>query len=286
VNLAATDPAAAGQTVAFAPADETTPAGTAVLLVEPSRTQAVIIRKYLQDLGFGETISASSGQQALALACESLPRVVITALHLPDMTGVQLAQQIRGGCKEAAPGFVLISSEAESSGIGSLSKCGKAVLLNKPFTSVQLAEALQVVSGKCQLENPVPEGSRGRGTLRVLIVDDSTPARLHIRKVLEGLGLAQFVEAADGAQAVATVARERFDLIVTDYNMPYLDGRGLIAYLKTDPSSATVPIIMVTTETDPVKLAAVRELGVAAVCDKSFRAEDVRGVIDALVRTP
>jgi CheY-like chemotaxis protein len=82
------------------------------------------------------------------------------------------------------------------------------------------------------------------------------------------------------------LARERFDLIVTDYNMPYLDGCGLAAYLKTDPSTATVPVIMVTTEEDPIKLAAVRKLGVAAVCDKNFRAEDVRGVIDSLVRTP
>jgi serine/threonine-protein kinase len=286
VDLTATDPAVANQTVAFVRADEPAPGGTTILLVEPSRTQAVIIRKYLQELGFEEAVTATSGRQALTVTRESLPRLVISAIHLPDMTGVQLAQQIRGELKEAAPGFVLISSEVESSEIGSLSNCGKAVLLQKPFTSAQLAEALKLASGKGQLDGPAPGGSRQRGALRVLIVDDSTPARLHIRKVLEGLGLAQFTEAADGAQAVAAVARERFDLIVTDYNMPYLDGRGLIAYLKTDPSAATVPVIMVTTETDPAKLAAVRELGVAAVCDKSFRAEQVRGVIDALVSTP
>jgi serine/threonine protein kinase len=286
VNLAPPDPNDATRTVAFAPADVPALAGMTVLLVEPSRTQAVIIRNYLQDLGFEETITTTTGQQALTSARTTLPRVVISALHLPDMTGMQLARQIRGECTGAAPGFILISTEAESTGIGSLSTCGKAVLLHKPFTSVQLAETLKLVTGKSQLEGASLGESRERRSLRVLIVDDSVPARLHIRNVLAGFGLERFVEAGDGAQAVAAVAREPFDLIVTDYNMPYLDGGGLVAYLRSNPSTTTVPIIMVTTERDPVKLEPVRRLGVAAVCDKSFQAEEVSRIIDSLVRTP
>jgi two-component system chemotaxis response regulator CheY len=285
VNLPTTGATEANQTVAFEMDDVPGPAGTSILLVEPSRTQAVIIRKYLQELGFAEVVAAPSGQKALEIARTSPPQVVLSALHLPDMTGVQLAQQFRGEGNAEAPGFVLISSEAESAGVGTLSKCGKAVLLHKPFTPAQLAEALQLVSGKGQLELPAAAAARERGTLHVLIVDDSTPARLHARRVLEGLGLRQFVEAADGAQAVAAVAREPFDLIVTDFNMPYLDGLGLAAYLKQNPSTAAVPIIMVTTETDPGKLDAVRQLGVT-VCDKSFRADEVRGILDAMVGTP
>jgi CheY-like chemotaxis protein len=117
-------------------------------------------------------------------------------------------------------------------------------------------------------------------------VDDSTPARLHMRSVLASLGLSHVVEAADGAQAVAAVARETFDLIVTDYNMPFMDGSGLVGYLKQNPSTASVPIIMVTSEQDPVKLAAVRQLGVAAICDKNFPLDTVRKIIDELVKTP
>jgi two-component system chemotaxis response regulator CheY len=102
-----------------------------------------------------------------------------------------------------------------------------------------------------------------------------------VRNVLSSLGLGQFVEAADGAEAVAALARDTFDLIVTDYNMPFMDGRGLIGYVKQNPATAGVPIIMVTTETDPAKLAAVRKLG-ATVCNKSFPADMVRSIIDQL----
>jgi serine/threonine-protein kinase len=265
---------------------ENAPSGTTILLAEPSRTQAIIIRKYLQELGFAEVLTTTSGQNALESARTSRPRVVISALHFPDMTGVQLAQKIRDEFKASAPGFVLISSEAESAGADSLSKCGKTVLLHKPFTRVQLFEALQLIAGEDSLKEQAVAGSKELAALRVLVVDDSAAARLHVRDVLDGLCTAQFTEAADGAQAVAAVARQRFDLIVTDYNMPYLDGRGLVAYLKNDPSTTKVPIIMVTTEKDPNRIAAVRHLGVAAVCDKSFRAEEVRGVIESLVRAP
>jgi len=272
-------PAATDQTINFKAASSGVPR-LKVLLVEPSRTQSGIIRKYLQLQGVQDIVTAASGQEALTAVRAQRPDAIVSALHLPDMTGVQLAQQVRAEARGVAPGFVLISSEAESSDVGSLSKCGKAVLLRKPFIPEQLLEALRVVSESAQPDSAAKDHSR----LRVLIVDDSTPARLHIQSVLKGLGLAHFVEAADGAQAVAAVAREPFDLIVTDYNMPFMDGRGLVGYLKQNPATAPVPIIMVTTETDPAKLEAVRRLGVAAVCDKSFQPEIVRKIIDEHVR--
>jgi serine/threonine protein kinase len=251
-----------------------------VLLVEPSRAQSGIIRSYLQAQGIRDIVKVASGQEAFQSVRTNVPDAIVCAMHLPDMTGIQLAQRIRAETKSAALGFVLISSEAESAEAGSLSKCGNAVLLHKPFTAEKLREALTLVSDQAQ------SAKSTRGKLRVLIVDDSTPARLHIRRVLKGLGLSQFVEAADGAQAVAATTTGTFDVIVTDYNMPFMDGRGLVGYLKQNPATASVPIIMVTTETDSAKLEAVRQLGVAAVCEKSFPPEVVENVIDQLLRKP
>jgi len=207
-----------------------------VLLVEPSRTQSGIIRKYLQVQGIQNIAAAASGQEALQSVRAERPDTIISALHLPDMTGVQLAQQVHAEMTATAPGFVLISSEAEGSDAGSLSRCGKAVLVKKPFTPEQLLDALRVVWKPLQPVSPTER----RSTIRVLIVDDSTPARMHIRRsVLTEMGLADIVEAPDGAQAVAAVAGESFDLIVTDYNMPFMDGRGLVGYLsRTRPRRA------------------------------------------------
>jgi serine/threonine-protein kinase len=260
-----------------------------VMLVEPSRTQSAIIRQHLQGQGVQEIAVAATGKDALEALRTQRPDVVVCALHLPDMSGLHLAEQIRAASASAPPAFVLISSEAESKEVGSLSRLGKAILLKKPFTAPQLGEALRFVStgppGSSAAQEKLPGSLTPRKQLRVLIVDDSAAARLHIRGVLTGLGLSQFAEAPDGARAVAAVAGSRFDLIITDYNMPYMDGGSLVAYLKQNPATAGVPVIMVTTEKDPAKLEAVRQLGVAAVCDKSFPAENVQKVIDRLVHS-
>ena len=92
----------------------------------------------------------------------------------------------------------------------------------------------------------------------------------------------KIIEAADGAEALTVLGREALDLVVTDYNMPYLDGRGLIDFIRHRSAVPSVPIIVVTTETDPNKLEAVRRLGVTAICDKSFKPEVVRGVLGKL----
>src|SRR5262249_33222096 len=117
-----TGTAAAGQqTVDLGPASTPPPlppppggggrgGGATVLLVEPSRSQAVIIRGYLQKLGFQDIPTTPSGQKALEIARAASPKVVISAMHLADMTGVQLAQKMRAEGPLSSTGFILITS--------------------------------------------------------------------------------------------------------------------------------------------------------------------------------
>jgi two-component system chemotaxis response regulator CheY len=256
-----------GKTIDARPASTRETAGMTVLLVEPSRSQAVIIRGYLQKLGFPDVPTASSGQQALESARAAPPRVVISAMHLADMTGLQLEQKLRVEESLSLTGFILITSQADAREANSLSQVGNIVRLPKPFDLDHLAQALSVATSRSS-------------DLRVLVVDDSAAARSHIRGVLAGLGLHQIVEAPDGVEAVSLLERETFGLVVTDYHMPRLDGRGLIEFIRRRSSTPAVPVIVVTTETDPGKLDAVRQLGVSAICDKSFKPEVVRAVLE------
>jgi CheY-like chemotaxis protein len=92
-----------------------------VVLVEPSRTQSAIIRKYLPAQGVQHIVAVASGQEALQVIRSEPPDALVSALHLADMAGVQLAQRVREEVKAAEPGFVLISSEGESSEADTLS---------------------------------------------------------------------------------------------------------------------------------------------------------------------
>jgi two-component system chemotaxis response regulator CheY len=119
--------------------------------------------------------------------------------------------------------------------------------------------------------------------LRVLVVDDSVASRHHLRRLLEQLGIEQIVEAADGKQAVSVLQESMFDLVITDYNMPEMDGRELTEYIRTESWQAEVPILMVTSEQNMGRLAAVERAGVSAICDKPFEASSIRRLIsDAL----
>jgi two-component system chemotaxis response regulator CheY len=275
---------AAAQTTAVEAAFSLAHAGQKVLLVEPSRAQAVIVRNLLQELGVGDIRVARSGAEALEMAKRERPSIAISAMHLPDMTGVQLAHGMRADGSTSGVGFVLITSQGDSERLSLSDTSARTVRLPKPFDREGLAQALGA-AGNASPQTPAPS-SDALARLRTLIVDDSAAARVHVRGVLQSLGLSHFVEAADGARAVAALAGDRFDLIITDYNMPYMDGRGLVGFLKQNPATAAIPIVMVTTETDPNALAAVRTLGVAAVCDKSFPPEAILSIIDGLVHKP
>ena len=247
-------------------------AGLTVLLVEPSRAQAVIIRNYLRELGAADIHAAASGRQALDLLRGARPGpgrpvAVLSAMHLADMTGAHLAQQMRAAAGPSPLHFVLITSEADRKGASFSDLAAGTVLLHKPFDRERLAQALAPALSQ--------RGAGPAGNVRVLLVDDSAAARSHLRGVLTGLGFHRCTEAADGFEAIALLGKERFDLVVTDYNMPNLDGRGLVDFIRHHSANPAVPIVMVTTETDPAKLDAVRRLGVSAVCDKSFKPEAV-----------
>jgi serine/threonine protein kinase len=262
------------------------------LIVEPSRVQASIMRKYLEAQDLTVSAVVGTGADALAAVRQHKPDAVLCSYHLTDTSGVDLAGLLHAELAEAAPGFVLVSSEDDGSKAGAMSRLARTVVLLKPFTPEQLVLALGLATGKSLIAK-APESSlagvpslkpakRDRSTIKVLIVDDSTVCRIHEKQVLEQLGFRTFLEAADGANAIAAATREPIDLIVTDYNMPLMDGFALVSYLKQTAATAKVPIVMVTTETDAAVLDPVRKLGVAAVFEKSFPKEEVNALMDRL----
>jgi len=84
--------------------------------------------------------------------------------------------------------------------------------------------------------------------LKVLVVDDSPTMRQLIISALRRVGDFQLVEASDGLDGLKKLGADKFDLILTDLNMPVMDGLKLIAMVRNDPLHRTVPIVIITTE--------------------------------------
>lgn len=111
-------------------------------------------------------------------------------------------------------------------------------------------------------------------TASILTVDDSASLRMAIRIALTGAGYT-VTEAADGAEGLAKATETRFDLIVTDLNMPNMDGLEMIRALRQQPAQAGIPIIFLTTESDDAMKAQAKAAGATGWLVKPFQAEQL-----------
>lgn len=251
------------------------------MMVEPSETQGKIITRALRQAGLQHICAVRSGRQALEEARLAPPDLVISALHLPDMTAGQLIEHLHAMPARERLAFVVISSETRLRYLDPIRQAGAVAVLGKPFAAHELElaldAALDLVDRKrlakpdCELEHHT-----------VLIVDDMLMARKHIRHVLEVLGFKNIIETVNGHDAMEALSGQRFDLVVTDYNMPEMDGCELVQAIRERHS--TIPILMVTSEHDESRLSAVEQAGVSAICDKPFAPNSVKTLVQRMLQ--
>lgn len=117
----------------------------------------------------------------------------------------------------------------------------------------------------------------------VLTVDDSPSMRQMVAFTLSRAGYTLF-EATDGRDALTKLAGQRADLVITDLNMPAMDGLQLIRHLRADPAYRFVPIIMLTTESEPARKQAGREAGATGWIVKPFTPEQLVAVVGKVLR--
>ena len=253
-----------------------------ILLVEPSSTQRKFIVSSLNEMGINNVDFADSAKDALDGLSAVIPDLVISAMHLPDMTGTELLLKMRDDPDSAHIPFMLISSETDYRYLEPIRQAGAIALLPKPFKTEQLRSALNstldyIDPEQLDVDDIIPED------LHVLLVDDSPLARKHIMRVLNSMGIENILEAANGVEAVDMMREHVFDLIVTDYNMPEMNGKDFSQYVRDQSDQSDVPILMVTSESDESRLALVENVGVSAICDKPFEVATVHVLLSKIL---
>ncbi len=253
------------------------------LLVEPSPTQAKIIQQQLMRQGVLHVDIAASGGEALAAMRRAGPSVVLSALYLPDMSGTELVHAMRADPALEGLPFILISSETRPQVLDPVKQSGVCGILPKPFSETQLGAALRATLDLLARDDSLEAAGVELEGLRVLLVDDSTLARKHVRRMLENMGIDSFVEAQNGREAAELLNQNLVDFVVTDYNMPEMDGRAFIEHIREHSWQRSVPVLMITSESDQSRLAAVQDLGVVGVCDKPFEPVMLRRLLGKLL---
>ena len=249
-----------------------------ILLIEPSSTQRKIILSHLQKEGVANIDGVATGEEAMDVISHYPPDLVISAMYLPDTTATDLLEKIRQTESIKDINFMLVSSETNIQALEPIRQAGVVAILPKPFVHEDLRRALRTTVDyidpeEIELENyDVAE-------LRVLVVDDSLTARNHIKRVLANLGIQQIETANNGVEAAQILSSTEFDLIVTDLNMPEMDGQQLTEFVRNEMGNTYIPILMVTSEHDEARLGKVQQVGVSAIIDKPFEPQAVREIL-------
>lgn len=249
-----------------------------ILLVEPSSTQLKIIMRQLQQAGVRKIDGAANGAAAMELIEQYPPDLIISAMYLPDMTAADLLLQIRADARHQNCNFMLISSETDFNTLEPLRQGGVVAILPKPFVPADLRRALRTTLDYLDPQE-LNLQSYDVAHLRVLLVDDSLTARNHIGRVLSDLGIGYIAKAENGVDAVTLLKQDDFDLVITDLNMPDMDGQALTKYIRSELGNSFIPILMVTSEQNQTRLDQVQQAGISALLDKPFEPETIRATL-------
>lgn len=117
----------------------------------------------------------------------------------------------------------------------------------------------------------------------ILVVDDSASVRQVVSIALTGAGY-QVVEASDGKDALVKLDKQRVNLIISDVNMPNMDGITMLKEVKKRPDTKFTPVIMLTTESEQSKKEQGRAAGAKAWVVKPFQPQQMLAAVSKLVR--
>jgi two-component system chemotaxis response regulator CheY len=108
--------------------------------------------------------------------------------------------------------------------------------------------------------------------LRILVVDDFSTMRRIVRNLLKELGFTNVDEAEDGAIALQKLNTEPFEFVITDWNMPNMDGLTLLQTVRSTPTLKHLPVLMITAEAKKENIIAAAQAGASGYIVKPFTA--------------
>ncbi len=122
-----------------------------------------------------------------------------------------------------------------------------------------------------------------RDQIRILVVDDMSTSRGLITQALDGFGVRNVITAENGKQALETLAKHPVHLVISDYNMPEMDGLQLLHYLRASPKTKGVGFVLITGRAEQQIIDHGKKLGMNNYLKKPFNPDQLRGCLEMVV---
>jgi len=121
--------------------------------------------------------------------------------------------------------------------------------------------------------------------MKIIIVDDSATARMIVRRCLEiaGCSDAEFIEAGNGKEALSLLKEHKVDFVVSDLNMPVMDGEMLLKWMKASPKLNEIPLVVLSSAVNAAKDRVLIDMGAFAVMSKPISPAKINESMSELI---
>jgi two-component system chemotaxis response regulator CheY len=122
-------------------------------------------------------------------------------------------------------------------------------------------------------------------SIKILIVDDSITIRRIITNALKTVGFTDTIEASNGKEALEKLASSKVDFVITDWNMPEMNGLDLIKEIRANPVYSSMPILMITTRGTEHDVVEALQAKVNSYIMKPFTPQELKEKIEGILKT-
>ncbi|MBI5815336.1 MAG: response regulator [Nitrospinae bacterium] len=244
------------------------------LIIDDNSVSRMIIEDELESVGVA-AISASVAKDGLAMARENPPSIIIIDPYIGGFDGVKLISDLK--VMEITRDIPVVVVTGVDLGVHKENglKSNTVKILPKPFSAGTLAEFITRTF----------EAEKSLKSFRILLVEDSSTIRAVTKYLLEKNGHS-VIEAVDGVQGFeALKARHaEIDMIITDINMPNMDGRRLVELIRDDRKYQFIPIVVATTISEKENIKLLLNMGADDYIIKPFSSEEFVARIQSHLR--
>ena len=243
-----------------------------ILLVDDSKLIHTSVGKIIDENGF-KLIGAMDGVEGLQKAIEYIPDLIISDLDMPNMDGYEMCQEIKQREVTQDIPVMILSSRGAGLDIDKGFDVGANDFLTKPVNDSELISRINLTLG-----------SQEKDVLRekILVVDDSALVRNMMKQGLSQQGF-EILTANDGQEGYDTAIKHEPDLIITDFNMPRMDGRELTRALKSREALSDIPVLMLTSADSDTDQRKGKHAGVSAFLSKPFPPDKLVVIAERLI---
>ncbi len=240
-----------------------------ILVIDDEPDIREIVRLYLVEEGH-EVIEAGNGQDGILKAQKDQPDLIVLDIMLPGINGFEVAKHLKDDPNTKHIPIVILSVLAQDSQY----RQGILDYISKPFRQEELVSTVRKIFSKVD----------GRNVRRTVLVVDDDPDIVDIIAICLKDNNLDPEKAYNGAEAIEKVKAKAPDLVLLDINMPGMNGFEVIKHLKSDKSTADIPIVVLTgTHIAEDDRHHGLTLGVAKYLTKPFSADDlVKEIMSAL----